>query len=139
MLRSIAARTRSYIRGKVFLKEMKFGILILDSPYQHQAADSAYHFIKAALAKGHEIVGIFFYHDGVINATKLMDPPQDDRHISKRWAELGAQGIDIIACVASAKRRGIIDDITVPNVRISGLGQLTEIIIKADRIITFGD
>jgi tRNA 2-thiouridine synthesizing protein D len=118
---------------------MKFGILILEGPYQHQAADSAYNFIKAALARGHEIVGIFFYQDGVINATKLMDIPQDDRHISKRWSELGAQGINIVVCIASGKRRGIINDIAIPNVRISGLGQLTEIIIQADRLITFGD
>jgi tRNA 2-thiouridine synthesizing protein D len=117
---------------------MKFGILILDGPYQHQAADSAYHFAKAVLAKGHEIVTIFFYQDGVINATKLMDVPQDDRHIGKRWAELGAQGVDIVACIASAKRRGIVDDITIPNVRISGLGQLVELIIESDRLITFG-
>ena len=28
---------------------MKFGVLILEGPYQHQAADSAYQFIQAAL------------------------------------------------------------------------------------------
>lgn len=117
---------------------MNFGIVILEAPYHYQASDSAYNFVKAALAKGHEIVGIFFYSDGVINVTKLMDPPQDDRHISKRWSELGAQGIDIVACIASAKRRGITDDIIIPNARIGGLGQLTEIITKVDRLIVFG-
>lgn len=117
---------------------MKFGILILEGPYQHQAADSAYHFAKAALDKGHEIVGIFFYQDGVINITKWMDVPQDDRHISKRWSEMGAKGINMIACIASAKRRGIVDDSVISNTGISGLGQLTEIIDQADRLITFG-
>lgn len=116
---------------------MNFGILIVEGPYQHQATDSAYNFIKAAMAKGHEIVGICFYQDGVINTTKLMDVPQDDRHISKRWSEMGAQGIDMIVCIASAKRRGIVEDIIVPNARISGLGQLVEVILKADRLITF--
>ena len=38
---------------------MKLGIQINEGPYQHQAADSAYQFAKAALAKGHEI---FRYH-----------------------------------------------------------------------------
>ena len=38
---------------------MKIGVMVLEGPYQHQAVDSAYHFIKAALAKGHEIVGVF--------------------------------------------------------------------------------
>ncbi len=117
---------------------MKFGILIQDGPYNHEAADSAYNFIQAALERGHTIQGIFFYNDGVINATKLMDPPQDDRNISKRWSELGAKGIDIIVCVAAAKRRGINESVLIPNARISGLGQLTEIAIESDRLITFG-
>ena len=118
--------------------KMKFGILIQDGPYNHEAADSAYNFIQAVLERGHTIQGIFFYNDGVINATKLMEPPQDDRNISKRWSELGAKGIDIIVCVAAAKRRGINESVLIPNARISGLGQLTEIAIESDRLITFG-
>ncbi|MBT3883934.1 MAG: sulfurtransferase TusD, partial [Rhodospirillaceae bacterium] len=50
---------------------MKFGILVNEGPFTHQASDSAYHFTKAALEKGHEIVRVFFYHDGVNNANKL--------------------------------------------------------------------
>ena len=30
---------------------MKFAILVNEGPYTHQAADSAYQFVKAALAK----------------------------------------------------------------------------------------
>jgi len=117
---------------------MKFGILIQDGPYNHEAADSAYNFTKAALGKGHEITGVFFYNDGVLNATKLMDPPTDDRHIGKRWSELGSQGVDIVICIAAAKRRGITDEVLGPNMRISGLGQLIEMTLNADRMITFG-
>ncbi len=117
---------------------MKFGILIQDGPYNHEASDSAYNFIKAALERGHTIQGVFFYNDGVYNVNKLMDPPQDDRNISKRWSELGAKGIDIVVCIAAAKRRGINTDIIVPNVRISGLGQLLEIAVESDRLVTFG-
>ena len=36
---------------------MRIGVMILEGPYQHQAADSAYHFVQAALALGHEISG----------------------------------------------------------------------------------
>ena len=118
---------------------MKISVLIQEGPYNHEASDSAYNFIQAALAKGHTIRGIFFYDDGVYNATELMDPPQDDRHISKRWSELGAKGIDMIVCVAAAKRRGITDQVLVPNIRISGLGQLASMIDECDRFVTFGD
>ena len=50
-----------------------------------QASDTALQYVKAALKKGHEISGVFFYNDGVNNATRLATPPQDDRNITKEW------------------------------------------------------
>lgn len=117
---------------------MKLAVQVLEGPYNHQAADSAYHFIKAAQAKGHEIVGVFFYHDGVANVSDMADPPSDDRNIQNRWGELGKGGVDIVACIAASKRRGIRDDHIVEGTRISGLGQLTDMTIGADRLVTFG-
>ncbi len=130
---------------------MEFGILVNEGPYQHQAADSAYLFAKAALEKGHKIYRIFFYHDGVNNGTRLTTPPQDDRNIVERWSQLAEEhDIDMVICVAAAQRRGIVDpeemkrngkdaDNIAPGFRISGLGQLIEAGIKADRLVVFGD
>ena len=129
---------------------MKFGILVSEGPYTHQASDTAYQFAAAAIAKGHEVQRVFFYHDGVYNATKLTEPPQDDRHIVNRWSKLGQEhGIDLVVCVAAAQRRGLIDaseakrhgkdaDNIAPGFRISGLGQLIEAGIQADRLVVFG-
>ena len=119
---------------------MKFGILINEGPYQHQASDSAYLFCKAALARGHTIDRVFFYHDGVNNATRLTEPPQDDRNIVSRWSKLAEEyDVDLVVCVAAAMRRGIREENLAPNFRISGLGQLVESGIQADRLVTFGD
>ena len=130
---------------------MKFSILINEGPYTHQASDTAYQFAKAVLAKGHEIFRIFFYHDGVNNATRLTTPPQDDRNIVNRWSKLAEEHkLDMVVCVAAAQRRGIVDegeakrngkDATnlAPGFRISGLGQLVEAGIQSDRLVTFGD
>ena len=119
---------------------MKFGIVVNEGPYQHQASDSAYLFAKAAIAKGHEIQRVFFYHDGVYNATRLTEPPQDDRHVVNRWSALKAEhNVDLVVCVAAALRRGIKDEVLAPGFRISGLGQLVDSGIKADRMVTFGD
>jgi tRNA 2-thiouridine synthesizing protein D len=119
---------------------MQFGILINEGPYQHQASDSAYQFCKAALATGHQIHRVFFYHDGVNNASRLTEPPQDDRHIVNRWTKLAQEhGLDLVVCVAAALRRGIKDENLAPGFRISGLGQLVETGIESDRLITFGD
>ncbi len=130
---------------------MKFGIVVNEGPYTHQASDSAYQFTKAALAKGHEIVRVFFYHDGVNNGTRLTVPPGDDRHIQNNWSELARENdIDLVLCIAAAQRRGILDENeakrqgkdahnVAEGFRISGLGQLIEAGIQADRLVTFGD
>ncbi len=130
---------------------MKFGILINEGPYTHQASDSAYHFTEAVLRAGHEVVRVFFYHDGVYNGTRLSVPPQDDRNISERWTALGQQyDLELILCVAAAQRRGLLDEDEAkragkeasnmaPGFQISGLGQLIDAGIQADRLIVFGD
>ena len=119
---------------------MKFGIMVNEGPYTHQASDSAYQFVKAALEKGHKIHRVFFYHDGVNNATRLTEPPQDDRNIVQRWQKLAAEHkLDLVVCIAAALRRGIKEENLAEGFRISGLGQLVESGIQADRLVTFGD
>ena len=130
---------------------MKFAIQINEGPYTHQASDSAYQFAKAALDKGHEIFRVFFYHDGVNNGTRLAVPPQDDRNITNRWSELAERyQLDLVVCIAAAQRRGLLDademkrhgkdaSNIAPGFRISGLGQLIEAGVQADRLVVFGD
>ncbi len=119
---------------------MKFAILINEGPYQHQATDTAYLFCKAAIEKGHEIRRVFFYHDGVNNSSSLTEPPQDDRNIVARWSKMAEEHkVDLVVCVAAALRRGIKDENLAAGFRISGLGQLVEAGIEADRLVTFGD
>lgn len=130
---------------------MKFSVLINEGPYTHQASDSAYQFTKAALEKGHEIFRVFFYHDGVNNATDYTVPPQDDRNLQVLWSELAEKHeLDLVVCIAAAQRRGILDENEqkrqgksgnniAPGFRISGLGQLIEAGIQSDRLVTFGD
>ncbi len=130
---------------------MKLGIVVSEGPYTHQAADTAYHFAKAALDKGHEVPRVFFYHDGVNVSTRLSVPPQDERHIQKNWTALAQENdIDMVVCIAAAQRRGILDENEAKRqgkgaanlaggFRISGLGQLIEMGIECDRMVMFGD
>jgi tRNA 2-thiouridine synthesizing protein D len=130
---------------------MKFALLVSEGPYTHESSDSAYHFAEAALRGGHEIVRVFFYHDGVNNGTRLSVPPQDDRNVCERWAALGQKhDLELILCVAAAQRRGMLDEDEAkragmdsnniaPGFEISGLGQLIDAGIQADRLVVFGD
>ncbi|MGD8570204.1 MAG: sulfurtransferase complex subunit TusD [Gammaproteobacteria bacterium] len=130
---------------------MKFGILVNEGPYTHEASDSAYQFAKAVLDKGHELTRVFFYHDGVNNGTRFTTPPQDDRNLVNLWGELAKEhNVDLVVCVAAAQRRGIVDpdeakrhgkdgNNIADGFRISGLGQLIEASIQSDRLVVFGD
>ena len=130
---------------------MKFAIQINEGPFTHQAADTAYLFTKAAIENGHEIFRVFFYHDGVNNGTMYGVPPQDDRNVQALWSDLAEKhDLDLVVCVAAAQRRGIMDEDEAkrhgkgasniaPKFRISGLGQLIEAGIQADRLMVFGD
>lgn len=130
---------------------MKFAIMLNEGPYNHQASDTALHFVKAALDAGHEIIRVFFYHDGVNNATRLGAPPQDDRNITQEWMALAKEhNLELAVCVAAAQRRGMLDESEAKRwskdasniaegFTITGLGQLVEAAIEADRTIEFGD
>jgi tRNA 2-thiouridine synthesizing protein D len=130
---------------------MKLSVLVNEGPYQHQSADSAIQFTKAALEKGHEVMRVFFYHDGVNNGTRYAVPPQDDRNIAQQWTDLAAKyDLDLVICIAAAQRRGILDENEAKRqgkdghnmadgFRISGLGQLIEAGIQSDRRVIFGD
>lgn len=130
---------------------MKFAVVVNEGPYQHQAAHSAYHFTRSVLEKGHEVVCVFFYHDGVNNSTALTAPPQDEPRVVNLWARLGREhDLDLVVCVAAAQRRGVMDeresarhDLPAANLaagfRIAGLGQLIDAAIESDRLLVFGD
>lgn len=129
---------------------MKFSLVILGAPYASQAPQTALKFARASLAAGHEIYRLFFYMDGVHNASKLVAPPQDEQDIPKDWQELiQKHNIDAVVCIAAALRRGIIDgneaaryeksaDNLADGFTLSGLGQLIEAGIESDRVICFG-
>ena len=133
------------------VKKLKFAIVVHAAPYSSEGCLSALKFTQAAIAAGHEVLRVFFYHDGVNNATRLTTPPSDERHVVGRWAALARERkLDLVVCVAAAQRRGVVDADEMkrhgkdahniaPEFRISGLGQLIEAGIEADRLIVFGD
>lgn len=129
---------------------MKFSIVVHGAPYSSQACLSALNYAQAVLVAGHDIVRVFFYHDGVHTASNLIAAPQDETDVARRWQQFGLDNnIELIACIASCLRRGILDETEAkryekgaanlaPGFTISGLGQLIDASMTADRVITFG-
>lgn len=129
---------------------MIFSLAIYSAPYSSQASYTAYQFAVAALRQGHTLYRIFFYQDGVHNATSLATPPQDEFNLQQAWQRLAKDhNLDLVVCIAAALRRGLLDqgeakryDKPSHNIAqeftISGLGQLVEAAVISDRLISFG-
>jgi len=129
---------------------MKFAIQINSSPYHANSGQTAYQFACAALAQGHQIIRIFFYHDGVYHAFRYAMPPDDERQFSQCWTTLARDHqIDLLVCISAAQRRGLLaadearrqgktDNDLAEGFRIGGLGQLLEATLAADRFLVFG-
>ncbi|MCW4151900.1 sulfurtransferase complex subunit TusD [Halomonas sp. 18H] len=129
---------------------MRYAILVLAAPYSHQASHSALRFAHAVLARGHQLDSVFFYHDGVCNAARLAAPPQDEPQLLDGWMNLSAEhDVALQVCIAAALRRGLMDEREAarhgksghsvePPFELVGLGQLVDLGLGCDRLITFG-
>ena len=129
---------------------MKFAIQVNSSPYHSQGGESAYQFITAALAMGHEITRVFFYYDGIYQAFRYASPPDNEIQISQRWTTLIQQyDIDSVLCISAAQRRGLLSDDEAQRqnkhdkdlalgFRMGGLGLWVDATLKADRCLIFG-
>ena len=128
---------------------MKFAIAV-HCPSHEPASRRALRFAEAVLGAGHEIVRLFFYQDGVLNACNSIVTPQDENDVASEWqAFITRHRLDSVVCIAAALRRGVLDQqeaerhsrtaacVTLPW-ELSGLGQLHDAIQSADRLICFG-
>lgn len=129
---------------------MIFSIVVHAPPYSSEAAGTALRFAEAVLRAGHEIHRIFFFADGVHNASRLTVVSRDAVNLQDRWRELiRNHELDGTVCVSSAINRGVIDAAEAerheldgysmhPEFAIGGLGQLIDASLNSDRTVSFG-
>ncbi len=128
---------------------MKFAIQINASPYSSGCGETAFQFINAVIEQQHQVYRIFFYYEAIYQAFHFMTPPDDEVDLVRRWSELAKNhDIDLVICISAAQRRGLlfedeakkrnkVDNELAEGFRISGLGQLVEAMLEADRFIIF--
>ncbi|MBT2342277.1 MULTISPECIES: sulfurtransferase complex subunit TusD [Pseudomonas] len=128
---------------------MKFAIALFSAAHA-PSSRRALLFAQAALAGGHEIVRLFFYQDGVYNASSSVVTPQDEQDLPRQWRTfVSDHQLDGVVCIAAALRRGALNDEEAQRYQrsaasveapwaLSGLGQLHDAIQDADRLICFG-
>ena len=128
---------------------MNFAIAIHGDAATSESPRTALRFARAALAQGHRIHRVFFYHAAVNLANSLIVQPQGEPDPAADWAHFATKNnIELAVCVAAALRRGVLSEEdahryerVAANVRapfqIVGLGQMIEAAIEADRFVTF--
>lgn len=128
---------------------MKFTIAVHGAPYASSANQSALSFARAAVASGHDIVRIFFFHEGASTALNSAVAPQDEEEVSAQWqAFANEHKTELAVCIANGLKRGLLDEsernryekdsATLANgFTLVGLGQLIEAIATSDRYLEF--
>ena len=111
---------------------------------------SALRFAEAAVASGHDLFRVFFFHDAVATGNAYTVTPQDQENLPKAWQSFAQQHkVDMVLCISSALRRGIVNQReaeryslsggnAMDSFDLSGLGQWVEAMLVSDRIMTFG-
>lgn len=128
---------------------MIFSLVILAAPGVSQGSASALQFAQCLIGQGHQLHRLFFYGDGVHNATILAAPPQDELDLPRQWQDLIREHkLDAVVCIAAAIRRGLVDETEATRYsksaanlaaefQLSGLGQLVDACVHSDRVVTF--
>jgi tRNA 2-thiouridine synthesizing protein D len=126
-----------------------FTLVITGAPYSSQAPQPALAFARAAITAGKRIDRVFLYGDGVYLASSLVSPPSDEVNFSETWAGfLEDNGIPGVACIASALRRGLVNEsesrryeLPASNLRapfeIAGLGDWVDSVASESRVLYF--
>jgi len=113
--------------------------VIVTSPPYSNLSITALNYIETALRADIKLVGVFFYQDGVMHANQQIQIPSDEFQCIKQWRLLyQTYQLPLHLCVTAAEKRGLSDE--KPNnidsiFTVSGLGELVELVNKADRVV----
>lgn len=117
--------------------------LIVTTPANSNLSVTALNIAQSAIENGVELIGVFFYQQGVLNAAKYLSIPSDEYQIADEWQNLHEQhNIPLHLCITAAEKNALSDDkdiIETSNINdcftVSGLGELVELTASADRVI----
>ncbi len=117
----------------------KLAFVVQTEPYKFEAIDTMLNMIDAAKRAGHEILGVFFFGSGVYSLQKHIDPGVTIRNLIDRLKEkLASEGVSLIGCTTWMSMDGLNNENRMEGAKVEGLGTLTEIATKADKLIVFG-
>ena len=129
---------------------MKYTVVVHSSPYSGQSARTALSFCRELINRQHQLLCVFFFHDGVSNAARWTESPQGEVNLPAQWSSFHENSaVPLLLCVSAGARRGLVDqqsdmedepiELINDGFEIAGLGRLVEASTESDRLITFGN
>lgn len=104
-----------------------------------QNTATAINIVKAAVQNDIDVIGVFFYQQGVLNAAKNLAIPNDEYQTKQHWLQLASEfNIPLHLCITAAEKRGLtdeVDDSIEQAFTVSGLGELVALSSQAERVI----
>lgn len=113
----------------------KLLIVLFSSPTQFQNTDTVFNFAEAAVKLGHEVT-IFCDIDGVYNL-KASQILTNEETPATKVAQLIEKGVQVLACMESARLRGVVKRELIHGVKESSLAMLVELMEESDRVVAF--
>ncbi len=118
--------------------QKRIAFCVLSGPYTFQATHTLIGLANAALARGHDIAGIFFFVDGVYNVNKRIKVEAGSLDLPAELKLLADKGVKMAVCSACAEYRGISEGDMVPGAEFAGLATFGEFFEAADKVVVLG-
>ncbi|MBI1824290.1 MAG: DsrE family protein [Nitrospirae bacterium] len=114
------------------MKSLYIGMLLTTSP-EHQNTFTVYQ-LANAFARARHTVDLFLMDDGVYHA----EVNDSKRKLFSRFNKKKKKKVRISLCAMSAESRGLEIQSLLPGVSYSSQTELSEIVKKCDRFLSFG-
>ncbi|MFW9938810.1 MAG: DsrE family protein [Candidatus Thorarchaeota archaeon] len=116
-----------------------FSFVLCAEPYKYEAIDTLINLGEAIINKGHQILGIFLYGSGVhvikersIKGTSIRNLPERLNKFCKKYH------MKLTACSTWISLTGIKKSEFIQEACQEGLGGLSDLIARSDKVIFFG-
>lgn len=114
-----------------------FTISVEAAHFGSESSSIAYNFVRELVNK-HRVDSVFFIMDGVYNASKFVNPANDEFNLPEAWVELAKKNnFKLKVCVAAAERRGITEKSIALGFEFATLADFAELVKKSDKLVQF--
>ncbi len=118
---------------------VNFSFVVCAEPYKYEAIDTLINLGEAIIKKGHHILGIFLYGSGVYNIKGDVLTDNSTRNLPDRLEKFCKKhDAKLAACSTWISFSGIKSSEFIEGACQEGLGGLSDLIARSDRVIFFG-